>query len=205
MTATFRLLSLKRLPVSFQSIATRSGDFSHGLVSTTVFMNTLTPSRLVESGPIVPRMASAPAIGADHPRTGSRPEVGLKPKTPLLAAGERMEPPISVPIPRTDPLKPTRAPSPPEEPPAVSDWLKGLAVTLQPQSATRSPSDMTCTRSYSQEKTTDPYRLLLVSRCMIVCGCVVRAWNTAPASQSICNNSASSFATRPTHDTKPAF
>jgi len=49
---------------------------------------------------------------------------------PLLAAGDRIDPPISVPIPRQDARNPTSEPSPPELPPLVKDVLKGLVVTL---------------------------------------------------------------------------
>ena len=47
-------------------------------------------------------------------------EVGLKPYPPQNAAGPRIEPPISVPIPSGEQRKPTAAPSPPEEPPGVN-------------------------------------------------------------------------------------
>jgi hypothetical protein len=49
---------------------------------------------------------------------------------PLFAAGDLIDPPISVPIPKQLPLKPTKAPSPPDEPPAVSEVLNGFVVTL---------------------------------------------------------------------------
>jgi type III secretory pathway component EscS len=49
---------------------------------------------------------------------------------PLFAAGLRIEPPISVPMPKQLPRNPIRAPSPPEEPPDVNVVLKGLVVTL---------------------------------------------------------------------------
>jgi hypothetical protein len=49
---------------------------------------------------------------------------------PLFAAGLRIEPPMSVPMPRQLPRNPIRAPSPPEEPPDVNVVLKGLVVTL---------------------------------------------------------------------------
>lgn len=67
---------------------------------------------------------------ADHPLTGSRSAVGLNPNTPLLAAGDLIDPPISVPIPRIEPRRPTRAPSPPEDPPAVRVVLCGFTVVL---------------------------------------------------------------------------
>ena len=92
-------------------------------------------------------ICSEPGIGANKPPKGSRKVVGLIPyrpgslldgfwrttgrgKIPLLAAGERIDPPISVPIPKHDPLNPSKAPSPPELPPAVKVVLNGFVVTL---------------------------------------------------------------------------
>jgi len=49
---------------------------------------------------------------------------------PQLAAGERIDPPMSVPIPRHEPLNPIKAPSPPDEPPGVKVELYGFVVTL---------------------------------------------------------------------------
>lgn len=61
---------------------------------------------------------------------------------PLFAAGERMDPPISVPIPKQDPRKPTNAPSPPDDPPAVKVVLNGFVVTLsQISTALKAPSN----------------------------------------------------------------
>jgi hypothetical protein len=51
-------------------------------------------------------------------------------EVPLFAAGERIDPPMSVPTPKHDPRNPIRAPSPPLEPPDVNVVLKGLVVTL---------------------------------------------------------------------------
>jgi hypothetical protein len=60
-----------------------------------------------------------------------------------------MEPPISVPMPRHEPLKPIRAPSPPEEPPAVNVLLNGFVVTLKYPSETGVIpfTDMYCTQT----------------------------------------------------------
>lgn len=71
-----------------------------------------------------------------------------------------MEPPMSVPIPKQEPRKPTKAPSPPEEPPAVRVVLKGLTVTLSKLLAwpAKLPDGFY------------PYKLLLVSKCIRVCG-----------------------------------
>lgn len=86
-------------------------------------VKTRRPSRLVEIGPVVPRIDSAPAMAADQPAVGNRRVVGLKPKSPLLAAGTRMDPPMSVPIPRIEPRSPISAPSPPDEPPELKVLL----------------------------------------------------------------------------------
>lgn len=58
-------------------------------------------------------------------------DVGFIPYTPLNAAGARIEPPISVPIPTGEPRHATRAPSPPEDPPGVSRVLCGFRVRPQ--------------------------------------------------------------------------
>lgn len=39
--------------------------------------------------------------------------------TYLLAAGDLIDPPMSLPIPRIEPRSPIRAPSPPDDPPGV--------------------------------------------------------------------------------------
>ena len=75
-------------------------------------------------------ICSCPAISDDRPEAGNLYEVGLKPYTPLQAAGERMEPPLSVPMPRQEPRIPSKAPSPPELPPLVNVVLNGFTVTL---------------------------------------------------------------------------
>jgi hypothetical protein len=49
---------------------------------------------------------------------------------PLFAAGLRIDPPISVPIPKQLPRNPTIAPSPPDDPPEVRVVLNGFFVTL---------------------------------------------------------------------------
>lgn len=57
-----------------------------------------------------------------------RPVVGLKPHMPQKAAGMRMLPPMSLPMPSGEPPPPMRAPSPPDEPPEVFWKLWGLTV-----------------------------------------------------------------------------
>jgi len=57
---------------------------------------------------------------SDWPPKGTRSAVGLKPYMPQHKEGIRMEPAMSLPTPRGEPLKAIRAPSPPVEPPAVS-------------------------------------------------------------------------------------
>ena len=55
-------------------------------------------------------------------------EDGLMLYSPLKAAGIRMEPPLSVPIPRREPRQARSAPSPPDEPPATIRLLCGFSV-----------------------------------------------------------------------------
>ena len=57
-----------------------------------------------------------------------RSAVGFRPYTPHIWQGMRMLPPISVPIPMTDPPPPISAPSPPEDPPGARFKLWGLRV-----------------------------------------------------------------------------
>jgi hypothetical protein len=48
-------------------------------------VNILQPSKLVESGPIVGTICSAPPIVASSPFMGRRPVVGFKPYTPIFS------------------------------------------------------------------------------------------------------------------------
>lgn len=57
---------------------------------------------------------------------GTRPVVGHIEYRPCRLAGTRIEPPMSVPIPKTLPPEPIRAPSPPELPPEIRAWLKAF-------------------------------------------------------------------------------
>ena len=58
----------------------------------------------------------------------SRPAVGLKPQMPQNEAGIRILPPISPPIPSTEPPPAMRAPSPLDDPPDVFWTLWGFKV-----------------------------------------------------------------------------
>ena len=55
-----------------------------------------------------------------------RPELGFSPNRWLKAEGIRMEPPMSVPMPKTEPREARRDPSPPELPPGDSRRLWGF-------------------------------------------------------------------------------
>ena len=52
-----------------------------------------------------------------------RMDVGLMETIPQNAAGARALPPISLPMPKSDPPAPMRLPSPPEDPPGVRSLL----------------------------------------------------------------------------------
>jgi len=85
----------------------------------------------------------------------------------LFAAGDRIDPPMSEPIPRILPLNPINAPSPPDDPPLVSVVLKGFVVTLIFVSTSQT------NYKPGMSNPTYPYILLLVSKCIRLCGCVV--------------------------------
>lgn len=57
---------------------------------------------------------------------GTRPVVGKMEYRPCRSEGTRIEPPMSVPIPRTLAQEPSRAPSPPELPPEMRAVFKAL-------------------------------------------------------------------------------
>lgn len=59
---------------------------------------------------------------------GTRRVVGRKPQRPQKEEGIRMLPPMSVPTPKIEPFVRMRAPSPPLEPPGVSERFNGLRV-----------------------------------------------------------------------------
>lgn len=56
-------------------------------------------------------------------------------KRPVVEAGRRRDPPISVPTPRGLPYEAMRADSPPEEPPGVRLRLRGFVVLRRSTSA----------------------------------------------------------------------
>ena len=79
-------------------------------------------------GPITPRIVSWPEAAALSPVTGFRSVEGRKPYTPQNAAGQRIDPPMSLPIPSGAHRNPIDAPSPPEEPPGLKVRLRGFNV-----------------------------------------------------------------------------
>lgn len=94
--------------------------------------------------------------GSVMPSSDTRQGVGLNPTRPLNWQGIRTEPPMSVPIPSTEPPTPISAPSPPLLPPAHRAGSHALSVV--------------------------PKMLLCVSGSMSICGTFVLAKTTAPAS-----------------------
>src|ERR1700733_2961906 len=67
-----------------------------------------------------------------------KPRVGLIPTTLFAEDGERMEPPVSEPVPATARFAATAAPVPPEEPPGVLVRLDGF-FTCPPSELTDMP------------------------------------------------------------------
>jgi len=68
------------------------------------------------------------SIDGNRVPRGTRPGLGLKPTTPLKAAGVRKLPPRSLPVAsQTSPLAKAAA-DPPEDPPALLDKSQGLRV-----------------------------------------------------------------------------
>jgi hypothetical protein len=61
-----------------------------------------------------------------HPDFGTRPKVGINPDTPQNAAGIRMLPPVSVPIPARKNPDATPLPVPALDPPGVVSRSHGL-------------------------------------------------------------------------------
>src|SRR5690242_828997 len=85
-------------------------------------MRAASPTRRV----IGPACEVAPKLLSGQ--TGTRPNVGFRPKTPLKAAGMRIDPPPSVPMWKTPMPSAAAAAAPPLEPPAVRDGAHGLPV-----------------------------------------------------------------------------
>lgn len=104
------------------------GSLNHGSVSMTALQYIMTSSRVRAMGPCTERTASWPGIPALKSKFGRRPLEGRMVKRPVVEAGIRSEPPISVPTPRGLPYAAISADSPPEEPPGVKLRLRGLTV-----------------------------------------------------------------------------
>lgn len=150
----------------------------------TVDMNNSRSSKVWASGP-----ADGAIIGVSSatpetcPAKGTRPVVGLKPYTPQQRAGMRMDPATSVPTPRIEPRKATRAPSPPLDPPAVRLVLMGFKV-----------------RPYMLLSESAVYSLAFImefwvrSRTIRVCGIFVFTYTTAPKSSNKSTSAAFSVA-----------
>src|SRR4051812_33881877 len=84
----------------------------------------MAPSRTVRlSGPSAPNEALIPGG-----TLGTRPKVGLMPKTPQKLAGCRMEPPPSPPVAMGPMPQATAAAEPPLDPAAVRSRFQGLRV-----------------------------------------------------------------------------
>lgn len=144
--------------MGFQGDGTTSGSTVHGFCSTTARRKSSISRIVCASGPALAAMPVFEAPGSEPPSWpvyGMRSQLGLMPNVPSHIAGILMLPPTSVPTPRIDPRMASRAPSPPELPPAVTAVLRGLMVR--------------------------PKTLLCESSAMSVCGTFVLQYKTAPA------------------------
>lgn len=113
----------------FHGIGTNDVSVSHGSWSRTALWNSSRSSMdELASGPITAWIDSCPTAAALLPAMGIRIAVGLKPYAPQNAAGTRIEPPMSEPMPSGEHRKPAAAPSPPDEPPGVKVRLYGFRV-----------------------------------------------------------------------------
>ncbi len=101
--------------------------------------------------------------------SGTRPKGGLKPTTPLKAAGMRIEPPMSEPLARVAVPLASAAPDPPDDPPTPNSGFHGLRVT--------------------------PQRRECVKPAQLNSGVVVRAWTMPPAARMRSPTTAVSLAT----------
>src|SRR5687767_3900278 len=79
---------------------------------------------------IGPFVDSAGQSGGVGPPDGTRPSDGLNPLMPHIAAGMRMEPPPSEPVPSGIIPVASAAAVPPDDPPALRSRSKGLRVGL---------------------------------------------------------------------------
>src|SRR5579872_2848119 len=73
-------------------------------------------------------IVSAVGERIDTPGVGIAPKVGLKPTTPLNAAGRKVEPPVCVPKANGICRAPTAAALPELEPPGVRESFQGFRV-----------------------------------------------------------------------------
>ncbi len=80
-------------------------------------------------GPIV----SSEFAYATRPYRETLPYVGFSPTMPQNAAGQRTEPPVSVPSARSASPAATAAAEPPEEPPGTRETSRGLRVGPKPE------------------------------------------------------------------------
>ena len=112
-----------------QGLKITLGSFSHGSVLTT-HRSSNSKSRVeVASGPTQDSTPMRPfRTGLVCPPSGIRLADGRMAYVPLQMAGIRIEPAMSEPIPRTEPRMAIKAPSPPDEPPAVRLDRWGLRV-----------------------------------------------------------------------------
>ena len=76
---------------------------------------------------------------AINPYRDTRPYVGLKPTTPLNAAGCRIEPPVSEPKAAINSPEATAAAGPPEEPPGTFVWSHAFFVFLKAEVSVELP------------------------------------------------------------------
>ena len=114
--------------VCFQGSGTTADSSCHGSPSMMAFMTRSRSRRELAKGPSVHRVLSCPGPASPTAFQGVRNVVGRIPNVPQKAAGRRMEPPISLPIPMGAHRNPIDAPSPPEEPPGERRMLWGLRV-----------------------------------------------------------------------------
>src|SRR5476651_1379441 len=78
----------------------------------------------------------------------TRPYVGLIPVTPQYAAGVRIEPPVSLPVPPSTSPAATAAPVPLEEPPVWRSGFHGLRAGGHGRSNDGPPSANSCVASF---------------------------------------------------------
>ena len=131
-TARSNTVSVSASPVSHPSATpTRSGRAasgshasSHPRVAASTSRRSAASRTVRASGP----GASWLALMGTMPRVGTAPTVGLIPTTPLRAAGQVMEPFVSVPTASGTIPAATAAPEPDDDPPALRSSAQGLPV-----------------------------------------------------------------------------